>query len=41
MRLRNVKNKEEIMNSSSLLVRDEAKYKKTGKVCLIMIILYI
>lgn len=27
MRLRNVKNKEEIMNSSSLLVRDSAKYK--------------
>lgn len=31
MRLRNVKNKEEIMNSSSLLVRDEAKYKKNWK----------
>lgn len=31
MRLRNVKNKEEIMNSSSLLVRDEAKYKENWK----------
>ena len=31
MRLRNVKNKEEIMNSSSLLVRDEAKYKGNWK----------
>ena len=31
MRLRNVKNKEEIMNSSSLLVRDETKYKGNWK----------
>ena len=31
MRLRNVKNKEEIMNSSSLLVRDEAKHKGNWK----------
>ena len=31
MRLRNVKNKEEIMNSSSLLVRDEAQYKGNWK----------
>lgn len=41
MRLRNVKNKEEIMNNSNYLVKNYYDYKENGESYLIMIIQYI